>query len=355
MVKKSKLYSTLSPLCPWERGSDQICLASTLKIYRNIDNYCFPGRLEEEKRHQLLEVLKQGIFSLDILDSPLFLKAEELSPIEKEYLFEHFLASESFHQAHVGEAFVIDQSGEFLAILNVRDHLQLQITDHSGDLEGTWNRLVKLEVALGRILSFSFSKSFGFLTAGLNHCGTGVSVHVYLHVPGLIHSGKLSMLLEENKDEYVKVVSMQGKIDQPVGDIIVLSNTYSLGVTEENIINHVRQYLTKLIIAEKSSRTQLRNENNLLVRDKVARSLALLLHNYQLNTVETLNALGLCRLGVDLGWVKGVSETMLSKLFINCRRAHLTQSLSLGTDVEEISKKRSEYVKKNIKKASLAT
>lgn len=353
MAKKSKIDAILDLSEPWANNSNPIWLATNLKLYRNVDKFTFPGKLSADRRKQVLSLVGNAIADCEELSSPVVVNAEEASPIEKEYLFEHFLSMHGFHQAHEGEAFVFDSTASVLGILNIRDHLQLQITDTTGEIENAWNHLVAIEMALGKEVNYAFSDNFGFLTADPATCGTGLVIYAFLQVPALLHSGSLSTILSKHSLEGVESTGLQGDPNSLVGDVVVLYNNYTLGMTEENTVTALRSALTRLFIEEKSARAQIRETDDSHFKDHVSRAFGLLMHSYQAETVEALNAISLIKLGLELDWVSGTTIEELNRLFFGCRRGHLLAGSPKELDNDAVLHKRAELIHKTLKNTEL--
>lgn len=354
MVNKENSDSRLKlPSAPlWEKNEHNIWLVSTVKLFRNVEKFSFPGKLKLEDKKQLLALLNESLGGSKGLQNPRMLKAEDLSALDKEYLLEHFFSVQSFHPAQAGEAFVVDDTGTFLACLNIRDHLQLRVTTSSGDLEEACNRLVNIETPLGSTLGFAYNPQFGFLTADPQQCGTALFAFIFLQVPALIHTGALPALLQTYCKDSVIVTGMQGDPENFVGDVIVLRNAQSLGLTEENIVSTLRSVITKLMVEEKSTRTKVGHNHHPHIRDLVSRAFGLLRHSYQLEAVEALNAISLVKLGLGLGWIKGLTVTDLNGLFVHCRRAHLVGK-EQDMHPEEILHHRAEVTRAALANAAL--
>jgi protein arginine kinase len=332
---------------PWNNNSNVIWLGSTLALNRNLDKFKFPGKLSTDKRKQVISLLKRDLLESDQLKEPKLIPAEEMSPIEKEFLVEHFISNQGFHQAFNGEAFVLDLTGEFLAVLNLRDHLILQWVDPREDLEKTWDRLVKIESRLNQSINFAFSPKFGFLTSDSTRSGTAFVVNVFLHLPALLYSNRLNEILEKIKDDGVEQTGLQGDPNEMIGDIIAFHNRYTIGVTEENILASLRTLATKLVAEEKSLRKHLTKETEAElsgIKDKVSRAYAILLHSYQIEAIEALQSISLLKLGLDLNWIKGTTQMVLNQLLFACRRAHLLCYYGQKIVQEEIPHKRAEYI-----------
>jgi protein arginine kinase len=335
---------------PWNNNSNNIWLGSTIALIRNLEKFKFPAKLSTDKRKQIISLLARDLLASDQLKQPKLFRAEDMPPVEKEFLVEHFLSSQGFHQAYVGEAFVLDTTGEFLAVLNLKDHLLLQWIDPREELETTWDRLVNIELSLNKSVNFAFSSKFGFLTSDPMLCGTGLSVTIFLHLPVLLHhSEHLEEIIKKSKDDGVEKTGLQGDPNDVIGDIVAFHNSYTLGVSEENILSSLRTLATKLVVEEKGLRQHLKQETEAHladIKDKVSRAYAILLHSYQIEAIEALQALSLLKLGLDLDWLKGASQTTLNQLLFSCRRAHLLCHYGQKISQEELPHKRAEFIHK---------
>lgn len=339
---------------PWSENGNPIWLASTVSLHRNIEKFKFPGKLSTDRKKQIIALVSKDLLGMDGLKKPVLIKGEETGFLEKEYLIEHFLSTSNFTQAQVGEGFIIDETGEFLATLNLRDHIHLQLIDCKGELENAWSRLVKIETNLGKAVNYSFLPKFGFLTADPTQCGTALVVAVYLQLPGLIHTEQIDDMLEKHMDDSLTISGIQGSPTEIIGDVVVVHNNYTLGITEENVVSALRNFTTKIMVEENSARNHIKKDDNPEFKDKVSRAFGILVHSYQIEAIEALNALSLLKMGAEAKWVEGIDNKTLNELFFNCRRAHLLcQYGSEKVPQEEISHKRAEYIHKSLRNVKL--
>lgn len=345
-LESSRIAQTFSP---WDANENIIWLASVLSFHRNIDKFKFPQKLEKERKSQLLSLMVKAILANPDLKNPFTIAGERISPLERNFLLEHFLIFEGLLEERQGEAFVLDDTGQFIALLNLKDHLSLQYTDISGDLEKSWLNLVKLENSLANSFTFAFLPKFGFLTADPAHCGTGLVVTAYLHLPALIHLKELSEFQEKERSDAILSCGLQGDPEDLIGDILTIRNNYSVGVSEETIISTLRNAILKLVIAEKDARSKIKNEGHTGVKDKISRAIGILKYSYQLETVEALSEISLLKLGIELGWVKGMSVREVNRIFFTCRRAHLKYSLKEQIPNDGIAIKRADVLREKVK------
>lgn len=352
MTKNPKLDPLLQQERPWLKNENHVWLASTIGLHRNIEKFPFPAKLDIDRKRQITSLVSKEVLQSNFLTKPILIKSEEINPVEKQFLMEHFLTLDGFQQAYGGEAFVLDENGEFFTIINVGDHVQFHLIDCQGELENAWNQVVKIETQIGQLVNYAFSRFFGFLTADPTHSGTGLIVSIFLQPSALIHMGKIQDVRDRLATDSVTITGIQGGKDI-IGDVLVIRNNYSLGLTEENIISSLRVFTTKLIVEESSARSILRQEENEEMKDKVSRAYGVLVHSYKIDVVESLNAISLLKLGADLGWLKGVTAAQLNQLFFNCRRGHLLSRFDEEPTQEEIPHRRAEFIHKVLKDVAL--
>lgn len=353
MIRKSRSHSALYQNKPWANNDNNIWLASTISLLRNLDKFPFPSRLEGEKRAQIVSLVSRSILQSPYLEEPFLIKSEDAGPVEKEYLVEHFLSSSSFQQAHGGEAFILDNSGKFLTTINVDNHVHFELIDCKGELESSWNRMIKIETALGQEVNYAFSRKFGFLTTNPIHCGTGFILTVFLQPSAILHLGLWDETLSKINQDGIQITGLQGDPNEIIGDILAVKNSYTLGLTEENIISTLRLFVTKLMVEENNLRSHLKQKPNANLMDKVSRAYAVLMHSYQMETIEALDSLSLLKLGAALDWLSGVTSHELNRLFFDCRRAHLLARFNEDVPQEEIAHRRAEFIHETLKKVKL--
>lgn len=354
MTAKSNIPPFLIEHTPWENGSNPIWPATAFTLHRNLSRFNFPPKLSSAQFQQTLSTLSENLLKSTHLEKPHFLKAEAIHASDKEFIYEHFLCTDGFQNTLAGQGFILDDTGNFLALINVEDHLQLRLIECQGKWENAWKRLNEIETMLGSHVELAFSPRFGYLSADPKFCGTGLVVQAYLHLPALIHTAQLPDTLQKQKEEGINASGMGGSLDDLFGDLLVVHNSYTLGLSEENIQHTVHSVAMKLMALEKTLRAHLKSDNSLDMKDQISRAYGLMLHSYQLQTKEALNALSLIKLGVDLGWVEGISDSSLNTLFFKCRRAHLAETLGEHlSDAHEIAAKRAEFIHKQIQSIKL--
>lgn len=350
MTERKPLPNPFYTHAPWDDTSNPLWPATSFYLIRNFSLSPFPHKMTESQSMKMVDQVSSLLLKMQQLQNPVLFKAEDLSKIDKEFLYEHFLCRETFQNTLKGQGFIVDDTAHFLAQINLFDHLQLELIDCKNRWEKVWAVLSDIDTALSQSLKPSFSSRFGYLTSDPGKCGTGLSVICYLHLPMLIHTNQLQEALEMHLEDSVTISSLQGAPNDFMGDFVLLQNKYSLGLTEEMILRDLHISATKLSLAEKALRDKCRKTKDVDIKDFVSRSYGLLIHSYQLQTKEVLDALSKVKLGIDLGWIQGISDSKINEVFFTCQRAHISFVYDeQNIDPKDIPHRRAEFIHQQIK------
>lgn len=332
----------------WEKSDTPIWIASSFFLQRNLASDPFPLKMDNDNSHKTLKALKKSILDSDCLNDPQFFEFDAIKAAEKEFLLEHFLATCEQQNPECKSGLVIDKSGTFLAMINREDHLVLHsIESHSGWKEA-WEKLASVEGYLAKNHTFAYSNKFGYLTSELANSGTALTVQAFLHLPCLVELDQLDEVLIKDLDEEVQANGLSGTYDF-IGDIVIVENRFTLGLTEDHILEAVHKTATKLVAHEKTLRSQLKETPDALIVDRVSRAIGLLRHSYQIDTKEALNAISFIKLGVDLAWIEGITDQDINKIFFEVRRGHLSLSSKEEIPQEKLALKRAEFLQSVLK------
>lgn len=353
--EKDVISSALSDN-PWKSKDNVIWLGSTFSLRRNIEKVLFPHKLALEKKQHIRDLLVQTLLKNKEFSHAFPLLSEQLSPIDRELIGEQFLLQFNLQPTSGIEAFIIGQKGSSLAIINLEDHLHLMIIDASGELSKGWDRLLDLELDIAKSINFSFSQKFGYLTSDPAICGTTLSVTLFLHLPALLSRHKPYDSFIQNNEINIIQTGLQGNPNEFIGDLVTLHNGYTFGVSENHILSTLQTIAAKLSAEERSIRSEFKRgpESEVAeIKDKMSRAYALLMHSYQIEVVEAMNALSWVKLGLDLEWLKGVSHAKLNHLFFTLRHAHLSRHFEHKFSQEELPHQRAAFVHTSLKDLEL--
>ncbi len=336
---------------PWNKENQAIWVASSLILRRNLARYNFPSKFQGADGDQVLQSLKNALMSSNQLENPRYFAFHQLAHPDRELIFEHYLFSKAYEEPPRGSAMILDDKGEILTLINAGNHLEMRSLSLSPQWGTTWNTLVQMENEIGKSVGFAFSPRFGYLTADPAQCGTGLTIQAYLHLPALIHTNQLQSALANAEDDEILFMGLSGDLKELIGDLIIVENNFTLGMSEEAILHAIQTATTKLIGAEKTMRSHLKEEPNPEIKDMVSKAFGLIVHSFQLETKEALDLLSILKLGLALDYISGISDEKLSELYFKCRRGHLTK---LFPNEPEMTQKRADFLQQELSGITLS-
>ena len=347
MTSSPNIPPSLFDTIPWNPDPGAIWVASSLILRRNLARYNFPSKLSGPEIEQMIALLKSSL-SESIPGSHFFLD-KEISAGDRQIIFEHFLMMHGFKQPPNGAAVVLDDSCTTLATVNMGNHLELRALAPSGQFDEIWSRLTQIEDKIGKAAhGFAFNPKFGYLTSDPAECGTGLTVRAHLHTPALIHTQQIEGALRNAEDSEIDFSGLSGDIGELIGDLLVVENRYTIGMSEEAILHAIQSAVTKLLSAEKVMRDHLKEDRNAKVKDQISKAFGLIVHSHQLEIKEALDLLSLMKLGLAIGLIAGVSDEKLNSLFFKCRKGHLIRLFPELTEASEIEEKRADFLQKEL-------
>jgi protein arginine kinase len=318
-------------------------VSSRIRLARNLEEYCFPSWASEEDNHAVWKQISAMFTSIEQPFIPFGMK--DISPLEKEILFErHLISNELALQDDSCGVFVTPD--ECLSIMvNEEDHVRIQSLQPGLNLQKAWQAADEIDDRLETELSYAFSPKLGYLTSCPSNVGTGLRASVMLHLPGLVLMEEMSPVINGISKIGLAVRGMWGEGTEAAGNMFQISNQITLGRKETDIIAHLEQIVLELVEHENNARSRLQESKSMLVEDHVSRAFGILSNARLMTSGEALNLLSTLRLGLDLGMVDQFSPSELDTLLISIQPAHLQKLEGKELDADERDVVRAEMLR----------
>jgi protein arginine kinase len=280
-------------------------------------------------------------------------------------------------------------------MVNGADHLCVRVLASGMQVLDVWARLNLVDDTLANALGFAFDDRYGYFTADLGYVGTALKANVILHLPCLTMAGQIVQVAQMARERRqllaglkpavafrlrtpAKAASVQqgrpgqekppasrksvpvktevtsealysdwygrmhGAAAEAEGDLYALCNTATLGLSEEEILFHLRQTAAEIVAREQQARETLQQENGLRLDDRVARAMGLARTARLLEFREALALLSSIRLGVTAGMIKDYSVQQLNNLLLESQSFHVRMKTGEDTDELTLGAKRAE-------------
>jgi protein arginine kinase len=304
-----------------------VAFSSRIRLARNLKGIPFPGCAKEKQLATVNETVKQALKNKSDFGSLAFINIEDLTPGDRPVLVEKHLCSPQFIEKPHFKSLIINQEQSISIMVNEEDHLRIQTIMPGFSLEDALHLANQVDDFLEDSLEYCFDECCGYLTACPTNVGTGIRASVMLHLPGLTLVDQVKKVLYALTHIGINVRGMYGEGTESYGDLYQVSNQVTLGRSEEDLTNHLKNVCRQVIEQEKTVREALLKDSKVQLEDKLFRSYGILTQARILTSQETLKLLSDVKLGVELGIISGVNKVNIRKL-IFLTRASILQKMA---------------------------
>ncbi len=313
--------------CSWLASPGEhagIVVSSRIRLARNCAGWAFHRTLPKAKQQELVNRLIDTALRVTGWTDATALQLQKLNAIERQVLVERQLISRDLAGAKRPAGVVVSADETVALMLNEEDHVRLQVITAGFALRENLARAVALDRALEPDLDWSFSPQLGYLTSCHTNLGTGLRASVMLHLPALHETGELKQVLRALSKLHVTVRGQHGEGSEAAGHYYQVSNSRSLGLSEDDLVRAIHDTAERIITAEQLARQSLWDAKRTLLEDKVFRAQGVLTNARRLSADELTEHLSWLRLGLALRVLQlHVAWPTLDRIFLQCQPAHL--------------------------------
>ena len=331
-----------------EKNDNDIIVSTRVRLARNLDKYPFPGILNEEGRNKVSEELKNAILgSASTLANSFTYKAmADLLPEEKQALSEKHLISVDMALSEKGGVLLGEDENMSIMLLE-EDHLRLQIILGGLRLKEAWELADKVDSVIEENASYAFSEEFGYLTACPTNTGTGMRASVMMHLPALTVTNNMSKIISSASKLGLTVRGLYGEGSKAYGNLYQVSNQVTLGLTEKEIIEKVKNIVNQIAEHEKQARKKLLENNRDYIEDKIYRAYGILKYARTISSKEAKSLISDVLMGKNMGIIN-IDNGELIELMIMAEPAYIEHMAKKKLSPEERDKTRAELIRDTI-------
>ena len=323
-----------------------IVFLSTVSLYRNIRGYKFERKTDDKEKEELLQFLKDGVKAtgkfMNIMD------LNEMDIDEKEFLWERLLITDWELKDGKYTGIAVNNKQNNVIIMNSREHLCLTSIASGLDIMESYRDVDRIDDMLNEEFHFMFDEELGFLTSTIDRVGTGLEVDVLIHLPALVITGQVSDLVDELEESHYLMEGTFRDGGGIEGSFFSIKNQYTLGRTEEEIIEDMQVKIKDAIKREIDAREYLLENARYETEDKIWRSYGILTNARFLNIEDFLNLSSAVRLGIGMGTIKDISIETLNRMLISLQPGHIRILEDYDIDEREENIMRASILRKNV-------
>ncbi len=326
----------------------ELVLSSRVRLARNLERRPFTHGATPEVLAEIRGETAGALSSCPTLAGAMSFDIETLDDQERWLLAERRLISREMAKNHRNRALFVQRAEDLGVMVNEEDHLRLQSFEPGLALGAAFERLMALDNELDERLCYAYSDELGYLTACPTNVGTGLRVSAMVHLPGLVHNKDIGQVLEGLRNIRLTVRGIYGEGSDIIGNFFQVSNSITLGLSEEDTVKNLEGHVRKVIEFEKKAREVLLRKARSLLEDKIWRAYGILRTARLVNSKEAMSLISAVRLGIGLGVITDLRLSILNELFIMIQPRHLERLHGRALKAEERDRARADYIREKL-------
>ncbi|MTI48374.1 MAG: protein arginine kinase [Firmicutes bacterium] len=340
-------------MAKWLKGKgpdSDIVISSRVRLARNLENTSFSQRMNDEEANVVKQQVKDAILNGNSVISKDFnyFNIENIDLLNRRILVEKHIISPGLLEKPDKSAFLISKDEKVTVMMNEEDHVRIQVLNPGLSLEKSWDLCSKIDDLLDENLKYAFDDKFGYITACPTNVGTGLRASVMLHLPALVLTNYINKILQAVSQIGLTVRGLYGEGTDVMGNLFQISNQTTLGKTEEEIIEKLKNIVMQIIDKERASRESLFNNQGIRIEDKIYRSLGILRNSRIITSKEAMDLLSFVRMGIDMGIIKDVNIDVVNNLMITTQPANIQKYAKSELSSQERDVKRAELIREKL-------
>ncbi len=326
-----------------------IIISSRVRLARNLSPYRFLDQMDAGQQTKLNQAVVDRLEDLNLGENKLeFLWTDQLSSDQKQSLVERHLASADFIRRG-NNVLALSGDNSISIMVNEEDHLRIQVIVPGFDLEKAYEIANQCDDFLNESFEYAFDERLGYLTTCMTNLGTGLRASVMMHLPALEAAGALNSIGNTVSKLGLTIRGTYGEGSNAFGSVYQISNQITLGISEEQAIENLKNVVNQILFSENEARKALRERNGLTLEDRIYRSYGILRYVRSLSVEELYRLLSDVRLGVSMGILTNVTVETLNHLMASCGEASLRLTSDNSPSNLDCFEKRAETVRAALK------
>lgn len=334
-----------------EGPDNDIVLSSRIRLARNFANVPFPTVADQKDLEKVCIFFKKEYNDKEFDDYGKFefVSMNDLTDIERKVLVEKHLISPQLANGAPEAGVLISENEQVSVMINEEDHIRIQLYFQGFQLEKALNKAFKFDDWLEEKVDYAFDETKGYLTSCPTNVGTGMRASVMMHLPALVFTKQISLMLPIINQLGFVVRGTYGEGSEALGNIFQISNQITLGKSEEDIVDDLRSIVVQLVKHERKAREHLLESLTIRLENQIFRSYGILEHSRIIESKEAATCLSNVRLGIDLGIIKDTSKNILHELMILTQPGFLQHYANKVLTINERDALRASLIRERLK------
>ena len=312
------------------KGNDcDIVISSRVRLARNLANFEFPSKMEKDDFIQVQSIVLDAFNHFEAADKYQSLAIKSLEPVGLKILEERHIFDD---ESYINGGVVMRTDEKVCCTINIKDHVRIASFVSGLDFDQAFLSCHDVDAELQKGVQFAASYDYGYLTSSIKDCGSGMKLSILVHLPCLSIQHKIRILSDNllKKGLAVTAAYGAGENGSSLGYYYLISSLSSSQGSEVDQLCNIKGEALRLIEIEREERDDVRENMTTVSKNILCRSLALAKNSLFIPLREAVTLIGSIKLGLSLGFIKGISDITLSALLYRIQNAHLEYIMTKG-------------------------
>lgn len=324
---------------------NDVAVSSKVSLARNLRDHVFTARLTTEEKEQVAREVEAAVAE-SLEGKFITTRMDSLSRYAAISLAERDLVSPEFVSAQEGRTFLMTPDESLSLMVCEEDHVKIQALLPGLELDRAFELADQMDTILDDALGFSFDPKLGYLTQCPTNIGTAMRASVVLQLPAMRILGRVRHLSNTVSRLGLVLTGAYGEGDTPVGSLYLLTNSVTLGISEEAALQNLSSLAMSIIEQEREARKELME--NLSFQDLLWRSWGTLKSARVMSFKEFMEALSVVKVGIAAGEFD-VPMNTVNELIFSMQPATLNTAADKAMDRQERDVLRAETVRERFR------
>lgn len=323
---------------------DDVVLSSRVRLARNYRDIPFPSMMNDVWAAETIRRTCDAASTLPDASSYAFVRLSDLSAIQRQEMVEQHVISRDLLRSADLAAVLLGKDNKVSIMVNEEDHIRLQVLLPGTDVEQAAKIAREVDDGLETQVTYAFDDQLGYLTACPTNTGSGMRASQMLHLPALTILRQMGAVGQAVDKLGLTIRGLYGEGSEAFGNLYQVSNQVTLGRTEEELVQAIREVGSQLADMERKARRTLLEKDRLTLEDRLMRSVGVLMYARRIGDKEFMQRWSDVRLASSLNLVDMDGSTLDSLLY-RAQSAGIARRAGKELTAPERDQLRAEYVR----------
>ena len=337
-----------------EGADNDVVLSTRVRLARNLADFPFPQKFRSDDSMRVQTLVFDSFLKAQKADSYQTVAVAGIDPLNARVLIERGLMEKSTLTSP-GAGLVMRINGKkansgLVCAINDVDHVRISCFAPGLDCDSAYKNCHEVDELLQKNLQFAASYDFGYLTANVKDCGSGMKISARVHLPAMAFSGQTGPFFESIIKKGVvaePAFSSYMETGASIGGFYQLSSTTAAEGSELDQLANFTTVLRHAVESERRSRDFVLHSRTTEITDRILKSYSVAKYSLLLDLREALLIISDIKLGRELKVISGIENTEITAMLYRLQEAHLKTVINNGTydfpaDIAENPKKQVE-------------